>query len=1138
MALRVALHHQTRYRYDRLVNLGPQVIRLRPAPHCRTPVHSYSLTIEPQPHFINWQQDPQGNFQARVVFPEKVRDFSITVDLIAEMTVINPFAFFLEPEAMEFPFAYDEALKKELKPYLECLPGTPLLEKHLAGIDRTKRKTIDFLVDLNRQLALDIRYMIRMEPGVQTPEQTLKAASGSCRDTSWLLVQLLRNLGLAARFVSGYLIQLTPDVKSLDGPSGTEVDFTDLHAWCEVYVPGAGWIGFDPTSGLMTGEGHIPLCATPEPSTAAPITGTMSFAGEGELETEFGHTMKVTRVVESARVTKPYTDEQWSAIDALGTAVDSKLAAGDVRLTMGGEPTFISIDDMQGAEWNTAAVGPMKEGLANKLIRRLKDRFAPEGLLTYGQGKWYPGESLPRWAYALYWRGDGKPIVRGDLSDGSMPANVDSARALVRAIAERLEVDPGNAVAGYEDAFYYLHREHRLPDNVTAEASKLKDPEERARLARVFSRGLDTPKGYVLPVQRWQSRAWISERWNFRGGRMYLIPGDSPVGYRLPLEALPWIAPLSYPHLVPRDPFTPRAPLPAGVDARRQPFLQAPVTEQEKRRRERQQKLTEERDQPTPQRRGAYLQGGNVRTALTVEPRDGHLCVFMPPVEGIEDYLDLVSAVEDAAAEFDVPVRIEGYPPPSDGRLNVLKVTPDPGVIEVNIHPSHSWPQLRDVTLELYEQARLTRLGTEKFLIDGRGTGTGGGNHIVVGAATPEDSPFLRRPDLLGSMIRFWQNHPALSYLFSGLFIGPTSQHPRPDEGRDSALYELEIALSQVPMTNAPLPQGGRGGNPSRSEGWGEGLSAPQFPLWLVDRLFRNLLVDISGNTHRTELSIDKLYSPDGPTGRLGLVEIRSFEMPPHARMSLVQQLLVRALIAAFWERPYTEPLVRWGTRLHDEFMLPQYVWADFLDVLRDLRGRGYPFRAEWFEPHLEFRFPVHGTLNHEGIEIELRHALEPWPVLGEEAAQSGTTRFVDSSLERVQVRTRGLTPGRHFVTVGGRRLPLRATGIKDEYVCGVRYRAWQPASALHPTIGVHSPLVFDLFDARHRRAVAGCTYHVMHPAGRSYDTFPVNHYEAEARRLSRFEPQGHTPSTYWPPAETANPDYPCTLDLRRPAGV
>ena len=1125
MSIHAVLHHETIYKYDRRVTLSPQIIRLKPAPHCRTPVLSYTMKIEPAKHFINWQQDPFSNWLARIVFPDAVTEFKVIVDLVADMAVYNPFDFFVEESAEFFPFKYDEMLGEDLKPYMRAPKPGPQLKAYLDKVPRTKKRTVDFLVELNAQLQQDIRYLIRMEPGVQTPEETLETRSGSCRDSGWLLVQMLRNLGFAARFVSGYLVQLTPDVKSLDGPSGTDHDFTDLHAWCEVYLPGAGWIGLDPTSGLLAGEGHIPVCATPEPASAAPITGSMSYQtkdDDDELQTDFQHHMEVQRLYESPRVTKPYAEEQWLDIDALGHTIDAKLVAGDVRLTMGGEPTFISIDDMQGAEWNVAAVGPMKQGLANALIRRLRDRFAPlnsdggGGLLTYGQGKWYPGESLPRWAYALYWRGDGKPILHADLDDGLTTPTIDAARELIRGIAERLEVDPSNALPGYEDPFYYLHRERKLPDNVLAEDNKLKDPEERARIARVFERGLGTPRGYALPVQRWQSRAWMSERWTFRSGKMLLIPGDSPVGFRLPLEALPWLTPLAYPHLIPYDPFRERPPLPEQADARRQPFLQAPTTEaeRERRRRERMQRLVQERDQPAPVRRGAYLEGGNVRTAMTVEPREGHLCVFMPPTESLEDFLDLVAAVEDSAVEMDVPVRIEGYPPPADYRLNVLKVTPDPGVIEVNIHPSHNWEELRETTLAIYEEARQSRLGTEKFLIDGRAVGTGGGNHFVVGGATPADSPFLRRPDLLGSLIRYWQNHPALSYFFSGLFIGSTSQHPRIDEGQDSLLYEVEIALSQLPPPGA------------------------QLPLWLVDRLLRNLLVDVTGNTHRTEISIDKLYSPDGPTGRLGLVEFRAFEMPPHPRMSLVQQLVLRALIAWFWERPYTQPLVRWGTQLHDQFLLPHWCWKDLQDVLRDLRGAGFAFKDEWFLPHFEFRFPLHGSIRYGGVELELRHALEPWPVLGEEGSAGGTTRFVDSSLERLQARVTGIEPERYFVTVGGRRLPLRATGVRGEYVAGVRYRAWQPASALHPTIGVHTPLIFDLYDAWNRRAVAGCTYHVMHPAGRNYETFPVNAYEAESRRLARFAPYGHTPSSYWPPVENPNPEYPHTLDLRRPPSV
>jgi uncharacterized protein (DUF2126 family)/transglutaminase-like putative cysteine protease len=1113
MSIHAALHHETRYRYDRPVTLSPQIIRLRPAPHGRTPVLSYALKVEPSGHFLNWQQDAFANWQARVVFPEAVTEFTVTVDLVADMAIYNPFDFFIEDKAEYFPFAYDEVLKQDLEPYLRKAEIGPLVKKFLAAIPKEKVRTNDFIVNLNRQVQQAVGYTIRMEPGVQTPEETLEKASGSCRDSGWLLVQIFRQLGLAARFVSGYLIQLTPDVKSLDGPSGTTVDFTDLHAWCEVYLPGAGWVGLDPTSGLLTGEGHVPLSATPEPSTAAPISGSLSFAGKGEVKTDFGHVMTIQRLQESPRVTKPYTEEQWQAIDTLGMAVDARLRAGDVRLTQGGEPTFISIDDMQGAEWNIAAVGPTKQGLANTLIRRLRDRFAPNGLLTYGQGKWYPGESLPRWAYGLFWRGDGKPIVRTDLADGATTPDVVTARALIRGIAQRLEVSPDNALPAYEDAFYYLHKERQLPDNVLPADNKLKDPEERARIARVFERGLDQPRGYALPIQRWQSRAWMSERWTFRQGRMFLIPGDSPIGFRLPLEALPWLPPMAYPHVIPYDPFRDRPPLPPQADGRRQPFLQAPTTEaeREKRRKERLQKLTAERDQPEPVKRGAYLEGGNVRTAMTVEPREGHLCVFLPPVGGLEDYLDLVAAIEDAAVELDVPVRIEGYSPPADHRINVLKVTPDPGVIEVNVHPSHSWDELKATTETVYEEARLTRLGTEKFLIDGRAVGTGGGNHFVLGGATPADSPFLRRPDLLGSLIRYWQNHPGLSYFFSGLFIGSTSQHPRVDEAQDSILYELEIALSQLPP-------------PGRT-----------VPLWIVDRILRNLLVDCTGNTHRTEISIDKLYSPDGPTGRLGLVEFRAFEMPPHARMSLTQQLMLRCLIAMFWEAPYTRPLVHWGTQLHDQFMLPHYVWQDMREVVGDLNRGGFPFQLDWLAPHFEFRFPRHGAVQYEGVELELRHALEPWPVLGEEGTATGQSRYVDSSMERLQVRVTGLTEGRHFVTVAGRKLPLRPTGVRGEMVAGLRYRAWHPPSALHPTIGVHTPLVFDLYDAWNKRAVAGCTYHVAHPAGRSYEEFPVNAYEAEARRLSRFTAFGHTPSTYWPVDESPNPDYPHTLDLRRP---
>ncbi len=1103
MAIRVGLTHRTAYRYDRLVNLSPQVVRLRPAPHSRTPVVAYALKIGPEPHFINWLQDPQGNFLARLVFPEKVKEFTIEVDLVAEMAVFNPFDFFLEPEAESIPFVYDPVLSTELAPFLVAEQPGPELGKFLAGLDRGPLRTVDYLVALNQTLQKAVGYVIRMEPGVQSCEETLGKRTGSCRDSAWLLVQVLRHLGLAARFVSGYLIQLVPDVKPLDGPAGPPADFTDLHAWAEVYIPGAGWIGLDPTSGLFAGEGHIPLACTPDPASAAPVTGAVD-----DCVVSFEHHMDVRRVFETPRVTKPYSDAQWRAIDRLGQTIDEILVKGDVRLTMGGEPTFVSIDDMEGAEWNTDAVGPTKRDRAFHTILGLRDRFAPTGLLTFGQGKWYPGESLPRWAFGLYWRGDGAPLWR-DLSlvareDTDYRPDEETTRLFGERLAERLGVDPAFLIPAYEDPIHFSHREQRLPVNVDPFDSHLDDPEERARLVRVFSNGLARPSGFVLPIQRWNAKdgvRWLSGPWPLRRERLYLLMGDSSVGFRLPLDALPYIPAADYPYHIPQDPFAPRGPL--RVPERHQFSGPQAVGRGAVKEQTIGDKATARVDDK------GNLVSTNVRTALCLQPRDGKLCLFMPPLESADDFVELVAAIEDVADELGQPLQIEGYPPPADPRINVIRVTPDPGVIEVNIHPAASWAQLRDTTEAIYEVAREARLGTEKFMMDGRHVGTGGGNHIVVGGPTAADSPFLRRPQLLGSLVRFWQNHPSLSYLFSGLFIGPTSQAPRVDEGRDDSLYELEIALGELP------PPGG------------------DVPPWLIDRVLRNVLIDVTGNTHRTEFCIDKLYSPDGPTGRLGLVEFRAFEMPPHHRMSCAQQLVLRALIARFWDRPYQAPLIHWGNALRDRFMLPHFVWRDFRAVLADMREAGYPFEDAWFQPHYEFRFPRYGEVRYDGIGVELRQALEPWHVMGEEGAPGGTVRYVDSSVERLQVKIDGCAGDRHAVTCNGRQLPLTPTGTDGEFVAGIRYRAWRPAACLHPTIGIHSPLVFDVVDRWNNRSIGGCTYHVVHPGGRSYETFPVNGNEAESRRLARFFPFGHSAGPIDLPAAEPNQHFPTTLDLR-----
>jgi uncharacterized protein (DUF2126 family) len=1082
--------------------LGPQVIRLRPAPHTRTRILSYSLNVKPADFFINWQQDPHGNYQARYVFHKTTHEFIVEVDLIAELTASNPFDFFLEKNHEQFPFVYEPALKKELAPYLVKAKRSAIFQSFAQEIRLKKQDTMPFLVDVNRWVKSQIQYVIRMEPGVQSPGLTIKRKKGSCRDSAWLLVNLLRHLGLAARFVSGYIIQLKADVASLDGSSGPPADFSDLHAWTEVYLPGAGWVGLDPTSGLLAGEGHIPLACTPEPTSAAPVSGALD-----DCAVDFSHAIAVTRIAETPRVTKPYTDKQLSQIAAVGAAVDQRLKSGDVRLTSGGEPTFVSVDDQHSPEWNTEALGASKFKLASDLLGRLKEAWGRGALLHFGQGKWYPGEVLPRWALACYWRSDGVPIWKDACflagMAGAGGCALPQARMFITTLAERLGIDEAKIMPAFEDPWFYFHKEQSLPVNVDSKNARLIDPLDGERVARLLQGKLKDAAGFVLPLAALRQNNqtnWISQSWRFRCGTLCLIPGDSPLGLRLPLSSLYWEPTEMRFAQWERDPMDSafKESLPQmALDGGRGAYSAS------------RQRIAKPHNLVTKKIVSADP-APFVRTALCVEPRDGRLYIFMPPLGLAEDYLQLIAAIEDVASYLKIPVVIEGEAPPQDPRIKVLKITPDPGVIEVNLPPTDTWDELVSQTQSLYQQARHSRLSAEKFMLDGKHCGSGGGNHIVLGGATPADSPFLRRPELLASLLAYWNNHPSLSYLFSGLFIGPTSQAPRVDEGRRDSVYELEIALAQTRNLKNPLP-------------------------WMSDRIFRHLLVDLTGNTHRSEFCIDKLYSPDSKSGRLGVVEFRGFEMPAHAEMSMVQQLLLRALLVSFWERPYQEKLVRWGTALHDRFMLPYFVRLDFEDVLSDLQKSGFALFFEHVAPHFEFRFPAYGSVAYHGIQLELRQAIEPWFVLGEEPAGGSTARYVDSSVERLQVKVAGLSDPRFIITCNGRRLPLHPTGVPGEWVAGLRYRAWQPPSCLHPTIAVHAPLVFNILDTWNMQSLGGCSYHVAHPGGRHYERYPVNALEAEGRRINRFMAMGHTPGPIESlPPEEQKSDFPFTLDLRK----
>ncbi|WP_448572316.1 transglutaminase family protein [Trichothermofontia sp.] len=751
----------------------------------------------------------------------------------------------------------------------------------------------------------------------------------------------------------------------------------------------------------------------------------------------------------------PYTEAQWQAIVTLGDTVEADLQRLQVRLMMGGEPTFVAIDDFESPEWRTEALGAEKRRRAEQLRDRLTAEFAPPGSLRYnGVGKLYPGEAGPRWALGCYWREDGMPLwptVAAPPIASPTPVTLAQARTLITQLVAILGLPADLIQPAYE---------------VEAEA----------------------PGGYVLPLLpslEGERLHWRSCRWTWETADRRLLPGQGPIGLRLPLGSLRPPESLIQEATLPLQP---------GLPTGQHPFSLAP--------------------------------DNAIQVALTVEVRDGQIYLFIPPWGSAQGFVELVAAIAQAATSLALPVTLEGYLPAANQGLVGFQITPDPGVIEVNIHPVADWPALISQTTTLYEVAAQCQLGTEKYGWDGQRLSTGGGAHITLGGTYPEDSPLLRRPDLLRSLITYWQHHPSLSYLFAGLFVGPTSQSPRVDEGRHESLYELEVAFQSL-SPEADVPPA------------------------VVDRLLRNLLIDVTGNTHRAEFCIDKLYPVENPRNQLGILEFRAFAMPPQAQMRLLELLLIRACIARFWQQPYARPLVRWGTTLHDRFLLPHYLAQDLQQVLVEFQELGYGFDLAWFQPFFEFRFPRYGTVvldtSHGPLVLELRHAIEPWHVLGEEVSNGRTARYVDASLERLQVKLQGIAThspnadslsDRYQVLCNGRRLPLRSTGHRGEYVAGVRFRARQTLNMLHPAIAAHVPLHFDVVDTWHDQlALGGCVYHVQAPDGEIYATLPSTPAVAAQRRAERFIPQPAQRGKVTVPPLALNPEYPLTLDLRQAVG-
>ncbi len=1037
MTMRVALNHHIGYVFDCQIDPTTLWLRLRPAPHTDALVEAYSLKVHAAQPWLTWVRDPFENHLGRLDLPEPFVRIGFDVDVIVDLDRVNPFDFFVEPSANDFPFEYSDQLRKELMPYLHRERCGPIFADWLAELDRSPRYLVEFLTQMKDHVCEKLGWQSPMDAKPIDLDAVIGQGGGSASELAWVLTQSLRAVGLAARITSGYLISLTTDDNG-DVSEDESADNACMHAWSEVFVPGAGWIGLDPSLGTFTAENHVPLASAPDPFRTVPLVGI-----DEQHVASYQNDIRLRRL-KPTEPGKPISETHWRDIMACGRYLDDKLSGEQIGLCTSAEVNFVSAVNSAAPEWTNQTLGTDKLRAAYALLNRLRTRWAPGGTVHVCQGEHIQGELSARWQLSCCYRSDAQPLWRnGELlaSCQNLPgcATSGDARQLAEMLAAKLGLDTQFVIPAHEDPLHQLTINPTLLRDAPR-GDELVDPLQRQQLANRLSTPQADPAGYVLPL-RWDFRteSWTSGVWKFRRDGLHLLPGDFALGFRLPLQSLAKHA--TEPDDIAIEPSLfeekPRLPEVYGEVFARQI------------------EIDRSREEIEIADRGGN--GRAPRTAICVEPRDGVLHVFLPPIHYAEHYVGLIAAIESAVETLGLAVVLEGYPPPQDPRLKRFVLEPDNGLLRLFLPAVSSWQEQSELYETAYAQADQVGLDCEH---GGRRDDTSlrpnSYTTLTLGGPTPAESPFLNRPQILRSLIAYWQNHPSLSYFFSGTLIGPSGNAPRPDEGRDDALYELGIALERFPH-DSKLP-------------------------WVPDRLLRHLLADASGNMHRAEIRVDQLYAPERQSRRLGQIMLRSFDMPPHPRLASLQALLVRALIAHFSRQPYTKPPVAWQSALHDRFLLPQVLWDDLGTIIGDLGESELPLQHEWFAPLLEINYPKLGSVQIGDITLELRRAHEPWPLLAEEVSAGSMARFIDVANERIQVRVIGMPPDRYVLVCNHELVPLHRSTVQGEYVAGVRYKVCQPPSTLHPTVAPTTALVFDLIDTWTGRAIGGCTYYPAPP--------------------------------------------------------